>query len=134
MTLPLLISTTSVWTAPPDAPEDYYAELPWAEGQAVLAAGAPLAGSAKIASCGWHGTRTDPNRGWFAVVAQAGPLADLLGERVRVTAAGRSLCALVVDSRDVAEDISLARPAFARLAVLSTEQLTVRVEVMVDVG
>lgn len=119
------------WTPPEGATEDYYAALPWPESQRKLAEGAAVPHSARLATCGWHGTKIDPNRGAFAIVRSDGPLADLLGERVRVGAYPRAAYVYVTDERaDVEEDISLTRRAFAALAPLATDELAVKVEVM----
>lgn len=113
----------------PDEPDDFLAALPFPEAQTALTS-PPVAGSTRSATCGWHGTFTDPNRGAYAVVAPDGPLADLLGERIRVRSGARAVVATVTAERDIPEDLSLARRAFLELALLSTEELRVSVEVL----
>jgi hypothetical protein len=115
------------WAPRPGTPEDLLATLPWAESQQALSGG-PIPGTLTIATCGWHGTLTEPTRGAVAVLKVGGPLSDLLGERLRVTWEGASVYVVALEERDVAEHMSLARPAFSRLALLATEQLVVQVE------
>lgn len=118
------------WVPPAGATEEYYASLPFATAQAKLAETAPNPMTWQLVTCEWHGTRVDPNRGSFAVVRADGPLAGLVGERLRVSFGGREVFVYVVATRAIDDDLSLARRAFAALAVLSTETLNVGVEVM----
>jgi hypothetical protein len=111
----------------------YYARLGHYSAQELLGTGATETVERTV--CGWHGTWLDPEPqgASFAVVDREGDLADLVGERIRVSAYGRSVVAYVhrateLDSGDV--HLSLSRRAFAALAVLSTEELRVKVEVL----
>jgi hypothetical protein len=115
---------------PTDVPDEYLATLPFLETQEVFGAGAVLAGSARLAACGWHGTRFDPALGAFALVKRDGALADLVGERLKVTATGASVYVYVRAEKDILEDISLTRRAFMVLGPPATERLDAVVEVM----
>lgn len=120
----------STYAPPEGAPEDFYATLPFADAQAVLRSTVPEPRTARLATCEWHSTMIDPGRGSFAVVRRGGPLEELLGERILVTAGGRSVAAYVTALREIEEDLSLYRRAFLALATLATERLTVKVEVL----
>lgn len=94
--------------------------------------------SLQVAACGWHGQGYDPPRGMLAIVAADGPLADLVGERLRVSARFSDRSVVVkchaddsVYDRPIAEDLSLTRRAFMLLAPAATEELAVEVEVMI---
>jgi hypothetical protein len=113
----------------PDAADDYLSTLPRAEAQRALG-GTVTGDRMDLATCGWHGTRTDPVRGFGAVVRRDGPLADLVGERLRVTV-GRFERVAYVYARSagpVLEDLSLSREAFQLLGPLAAEYLDVSVE------
>lgn len=109
------------------------ARLALAESQRLRAHAEPE-GTAVFASAGWHDTAFDPNRGAYAIVRSDGPLADWVGEWVRVTAAGvtrtRAVTVYVVDEGQPIEDISLSRRAFLALAPLASTELDVTVQVM----
>jgi hypothetical protein len=119
------------WTVPENATEEWYGRLPFHLAQAEFGAGSPDPSTAILAQLGWHSTFTDPNRGSFAVVRRDGPLHDYLGERIKVTVFPRSVYAYVVARRDIAEEISLTRPLFGRVALLAeTSVENAKVEVV----
>jgi hypothetical protein len=121
-----------VWPIDPALVDDeYIGTLPFAEAQATFATRGPLGGSARLATCGWHGSDFDPNLGSFAVVQRGGKLDDLLGERIKVTAGpGRAVYAYVIDTLDTLDDLSLTRRCFMALAPPATTALDVLVEVV----
>jgi hypothetical protein len=82
------------------------------------------------ATAEWHGTREDPDRGSFALVREDGDLGELVGERLRVSRAGRSVYVVVKGSAELDEDLSLTRRAFLELGPLAADSLPVRVEVV----
>jgi hypothetical protein len=113
-----------------DLDDELYAELGWASSQEMLSATPVVPNSAVQATCGWHGISYDSKVGAFAIVRTGGPLADLVGERLKITADDQVIYVSCRDERDIVEDISLSRAAFARVALLWTEDLDVLVEVL----
>jgi hypothetical protein len=83
---------------------------------------------------GWHGTRFNRETGAFALVRSSGPLAHLIGERLKVTLVTnrhRVVYVYVNGSTDrVYADLSLTRRAWLNLAPLSEKEAPVYVEVM----
>jgi hypothetical protein len=83
---------------------------------------------------GWHGLRTDPERGAVALVQQGGALTDLVGERIRLRdpLTHREIFVFVNDEMVLAEDedLSVTRRLFLALAPLWRTSVDVRVEVM----
>lgn len=96
-------------------------------------------GDPRAASAGWHYQHDAPPPPATCVVRTGGPLEDLVGDRIRVTATGvygqQSVALYVADEQPfddelAAEDLSLSRVAFSRLAPLWTDLLDVTVEVL----
>lgn len=119
--------------AAPRATDAYYARLGFDSAQSVLGIPGPEAPRYR-ATVGWHGTYLDPESqgASFAIVQTGGALADLLGERVKVTYRNRSVVAYVHRTLDLdsGEEISLSRRAFQSLANLATDSLSARVEAL----
>jgi hypothetical protein len=119
--------------AAPTEPDDYYARLGFNSAQSVLGVPGPEAPRYQ-AVVGWHGTYLDSESqgASFAIVQTGGALADLIGERVKVTYGHRSVVAYVHRTLDLdsGEEISLSRRAFQSLANLATDSLTARVEAL----
>ncbi len=115
------------WVAPVQD-EEQYARLPFSEAQVVLSAAPRTA--AVVASCGWHGTITDPERGSFAIVNSTGPLAKYIGERVRLLHPSNEteVFAYVHSNGTIIDDISLSRRLFIQLASPATDNIRVTVE------
>lgn len=119
----LSVFGTYVSTHPvPVEDEFYYARLPFDLAQKTLDSGKNVENSIQIANCGWHGTRTDPERGSFVLVNADGPLADLVGERLRITsgrggATIRSVVAYCHTRASLQEDLSLPRRLFFELGI-----------------
>ena len=117
--------------APPTAVTDMYlGRLPYVAAQNALAAQGVVLGTTQAAGLGWHGTLTDVETGSFCLVQTDGTLADLVGERLRISVGGRSVCAYCIRTADIIEDISVTRHLFAQLAPLATDELAVTVEIM----
>lgn len=112
------------------------ARYPFSYAQAILGSEPPLEGSAKVASCTWHGTFLHPDRGSFLLVQREGKFSGLVGQRVRVsTFSGKSVVAYVITEADLDEDdISLTRRLFMELGPLALESLTVRIEQLSATG
>jgi len=113
--------------------------LPWDVAQRVLAASGALRQSRVVATAGWHGTILDPETGAVAIVRSDGPLADRVGERIRVSrrigTLERSVVLVVHDELPFPdeladEDLSLAKRAFLDLGPWSAESLLVVVETL----
>lgn len=125
---PAFYADVSPAWAPPAIPDEELAQRGWVSSQIALG-GAP-SGAARQARAEWHGTSIDARRGALALVRDDGVLADLVGERVRVTFGARSANVYVVASSDIDEDISLTRRAWMALANASRDFIDVRVEVI----
>lgn len=115
--------------------EFYYARFPFPLAQAALDTGKVVENSGQIASLGWHGTRIDPERGSFAVVNADGPLADLVGERLKITSSGgearpRTVFVYCHTRASIEEDLSVTRRLFLGLSVPSDFAPSVQVEVV----
>lgn len=127
----------SIWVAytipyevPGNVTDDWLATLNFADAQSVLSSTGVLFNSAQTAVVGWHGTLTDPQRGSFCIVSSSGPLADLVGERVKVSKGDRSVYAYCHTDGDILEDLSLTRRAFMALDYPATTELEATVEIM----
>lgn len=129
----IFATASPVWLERPDAGMDVIARLGWTDAQRLLLSAA-LSSPVYQATAAWHGTVVDPNRGSFAVVRRAGPLADLVGERLKLTTSGPNpLSCLVYVFQAVTsleQDISLARRAFASLELLARDTVDVKIEVL----
>lgn len=123
------------WSPPEDLEEVHYARLPHVEAQEVFELSPIETKSVRRAKVGWHGTKFDRERGSFAVVASDGALADLVGERLRLTFSDlprtKSIFVYVHDEGELADaaDISLPRRTFLALALLHETTVDVNVEV-----
>lgn len=134
-TLALATGTAPLITPQADFPvmeEEQVAVLPWPDGQRVLQQPGSE-GLAIPASCGWHGSAFDPERGAFGIVASDGPLADLVGERLKVTrrdvSPARTVWVYVhADSETLTEELSLSRRAFMALGDLALDSVQVSVD------
>lgn len=132
--LPIIVSLFEPWTDP--AVDDLaLSRLPFDLAQASLGATGVLSVTRTAAVAGWHGAFVDAERGSVAIVRSNGPLATLVGERVKVATRDgqRSVAVFVHDEQDfpfelAAEDLSLSRRAFLALAPWSTDDLDVIVE------
>lgn len=118
---------TPRWT-PPLMDDAHYARYAFPSAQSIFLP-APTAAE-YIGTCGWHGWSFDPERGSFAVVREDGPMADLVGERLKVTYGEQSVAVYCHTSGDTVEDISLSRRLFMALAPAATTELDVVVEVL----
>lgn len=104
---------------------------PFAEAQAIFGEDPPQEGTSSVATCSWHGTILNPERGSFCVVQRGGRFADLVGDRVRVsTFTGRAVNAYVIAEAELEDDISLTRRLFMELGLLSADDLNVRIEIL----
>lgn len=132
----VLVVGVKAWAPPAGLAEEELAELPVDVTQPVLdgAAASVVDGMA----CGWHYSNESPPPPSSAIVRTGGPLADLVGQRVRVTTATpvgpASVVVVVVDELPFDgvedEDLSLTRDAFRLIGGLYVDTLAVRVEVI----
>lgn len=83
-----------------------------------------------LVNVGWHDTSVHPERGFFAVVARDGPLTDLIGDVLRVSAGDRSVIVYCMASGDVPTDLSIARRAMLTLAALAAATIDCRIEIL----
>jgi hypothetical protein len=134
----LALSTGVAPAVPPQAAfplgmeEEQVAVLPWPDGQRMLQYPG-RDGLAIPATCGWHGTAFDPQRGAFGIVSVDGPLADMVGERLVVTRRDVSPARTVYvyvhsDSETLTEELSLSRRAFMGLGDPALDHVQVTVD------
>lgn len=132
---PALYITYADGTVYPAADDLQLARMGFHAAQEALGYGqGPIPGTRKLAVCGWHGRKLDPEiqGASVAIVQKGGPLEDMLGARVLVSTAKHSVIAYVHNMLDLntGEDISLSRRLFAELGLLSAEELRVTVDVL----
>lgn len=136
---PMLMETTNLIRIPTDVDDDYLSVLPFGVTQRVFGLGGVIRGSRVRATAGWYGRSFDPTDGAHAIVRTDGPLAELVGERVRVTrrAGGlrRSVAVYVHDEREFpdeldTEQILLGRRAFLELGNHALDNIETTVEVL----
>lgn len=115
------------------------ARLPFAEAQAGLFAA--TVGRPIFARLGWHGQDLDPRLGSYALVAQGGPCAALVGSRIKVQPAARNrrpvYAYVILAVEDAILDpvtITLTRRVFMELALASTTYVQAIVETVVQSG
>lgn len=121
---------------PPNVDDLHLARLAYPSAQAALGSVAADPRTKQTTRASWHGTYLDPEPqgASFAIVQQDGPLADLVGRRIKVTeaATGKFTYAFVHRSADLdlddGEQISLTRRLFRALAPLASDTLLVTVE------
>ena len=83
-------------------------------------------------TCGWYGTAINEQRGSFAIVNDAGPLEDKVGDYLRVSYGKQSATVYVLESLTLPYDLVVARRAYYQLAELWTPYLDVRVADIAD--
>lgn len=112
----------------PNEQEVLDGRLPFAEAQRLLDGSSD--GVMRYRSIGWYGSDFHPDRGFYAIIHQDDP--ELVGDRLRLSYKGRSVCVYAFGSADVGEhEIVITRRAFAELELLSKETISCRVEVLV---
>lgn len=118
----------------PEETDEYYARLPFPEAQRIFAAGSPQLSEALVSRIGWHGTATDLERGSFAIVREDGPLAHLIGERLRITRGdrvGRLQVYVYCHSRlELPDDLSVPRRIYLQLGLPAEDDIPVTVEIV----
>ena len=114
--------------------DEYLAGLSFTSAQnAFTRDSAPVVGTNKTVTAGWHGTYVNDSKGSFAVVKTDGLLADFVGERVLVThrLTRRSVAVYVITESDlITEEISLARRPWIALGSPSDGNLLVSAQVL----
>jgi hypothetical protein len=80
--------------------------------------------------CGWYGTNTSRERGSFGLVNRGGPLEELVGDRVKLTAGDYSVNVYLFGSEALDHDIHITRRAFAAVSLLAVDRIDVIVEVL----
>ena len=114
--------------------DEYLAGLSFTSAQnAFTRDSAPVVGTNKTVTAGWHGTYVNDSKGSFAVVKTDGLLADFVGERVLVThrLTRRSVAVYVITESDlITEEISLARRPWIALGSPSDGNLIVSAQVL----
>jgi hypothetical protein len=112
---------------------DMIARMGWDDAQRFLASAVLTTPTFDVTTT-WHGTVVDANRGAFAVVRRGGPLAGLVGQRIRVSTPGNQprSCLVYVWAAVPAleQDLSLARRAYFALDLLAKDTIDVHVEVL----
>lgn len=135
----MLLETSDLVRIPTNVDDEYLASLPYDITQRVFAAAGTLRDTRRSTRAGWYGTKFDPTTGARGIVRSDGPLADLVGERIRVsTRVGggvRSVAVYVHDEREFPDELAdeellLTRRAFLALGNLALDNLTVSVEIL----
>jgi hypothetical protein len=108
--------------------DEYLGSLPFPEAQTAL--GGTVEQQKYVARVGWHHTYFDPRLGSYAIVRSDGPLAHLVGERLKITYRTRSVYAYVIDEGEPAEDLSLTRRTFLALQLLPADELRCAIEIV----
>lgn len=131
----IFASYTTLAQTTSDEDDFYYARLPFERAQKMLDTGKTEQGSLRVAALGWHGNRLDQERGSFVIVNSAGPLADLVGERLRITsgrglAQARSIIAYCHTRATLDADLSVPRRLFLALGELGDTHPDVEVEIV----
>lgn len=125
-TLPIFASTFESWKTP-EVEDIQLGRLPWTEAQEAFMGAVT---QTQEATTGWHGTRLHPEVGSFALVDSDGPLASLVGDRLRITSGFTSIFVYVVGETELEDDLSLTRRAFLALSSLADDSLDVTVGVV----
>lgn len=116
----------------PPEPVVLKARLAFADTQAELTT--PTASTlGTLYDCGWFGTAHIIDRGCFAIVDPAGPLADLVGDtlRLRNWRTKRTAAVYVVGSlSDMPTPIAIARRPFLAFEALTAERAQVEIEIL----
>lgn len=113
----------------PNEPEIVNARLAFADAQGALG-GVAEERLNDTYTCGWFGTSLIDDRGSLAVVNEDGPLADCIGDRLRIIHGQRSVVVYCFGSTDLDTDLAIARRAFAAIELLAAEELDVELEVL----
>jgi hypothetical protein len=116
----------------PNEPEILLARRAFPDAQAALT-GVVAAERNTRNTLGWYGTTFHEERGSFAIVREDGPLADLVGDRLRLRY-GKATPVFVycIGAREIADgyDIVVPRRVFAALELLAVDRIDVIVEVL----
>lgn len=101
----------------------------WPESQVALRGATDPSQVFDVLAC-WYDTDIEEHEGAFCLVDVGGPLADLVGDFVRVTHAGREAFVYCLGQEDLPCEIGLARRAFMALEFLNVSEIDVTVEVV----
>jgi hypothetical protein len=115
----------------PDEPEIMDARLAFPDAQTALDGVSDERGVIRY-TCGWYGTKTHPERGSFCIVNEAGPLVDLVGDRLKLHHDDRVANVYCIGSRSIEEgqDIIVPRLVWTRLEILAEDTIEVTLEVL----
>lgn len=123
---PLIFATIYDAWDEPEVEDLHLGRLPFPQAQEAFAGGVARVSEVQA---GWHGTVLSPETGSFALVNQEGPLADKVGDRLRVTVGLNNVFVYVLGEAELEDDISLTRRAFLALGPLAADSLDVTVGV-----
>ena len=115
----------------PNEPEVMDARLAFSDAQSALE-GLDHERDYVTYTCGWYDRNVNEERGCFGLVHDAGPLAHLVGDRVKLITFEASVNVYVVNSISVEgeHDIVINRRAFAAVSLLAVDRIAVQVDVM----
>lgn len=85
-----------------------------------------------VFTCGWYGTAISPERGSFCIVNVDGPLADRVGDYLRVSYLTKSVTVYCLEAFSIPYDLAVTRRAFYEIAELWNPYLDVRVSDILD--
>lgn len=137
LTTPYTIFTLDNNYHPPaNATSFEIARLPFLDAQARFAEGTVVPGTDVTGKVGWHGTKTDIERGSFVLAPPTGRLAYLLGEWLKISVhegiRPRTVYAYCHSLADLPTDwdLSLTRRLFLSLDLLTTDSVDVDIQVI----
>jgi hypothetical protein len=113
----------------PSEPEVLSARQGFFDAQAELA-GTPVERKLGLLTCGWYGTALSQERGSFVLVNQDGPLADAVGERLRLTYRTRSVYVYCFGADSLDWDLHVTRRVYTALELLCVDKIDVIVEIV----
>lgn len=97
----------------------------WLDSQAALRGVPDVTFRAAPTAAGWYDTSVDDHEGAFCLINNGSALEDLVGNVVQVDTDSDTIWVYCLGGAALDNDIALARTAFARLGMLSEDELDV---------
>lgn len=114
----------------PPEPEVLEAREAFPDAQELLSARVSTGVVYERQALSWYGSIISDERGSFGVVNPDGPLADLVGDHVRITHREEVVVVYVAAAAEVPTPLAITRRAFLALGRLTEENITVTLEVL----
>jgi hypothetical protein len=100
----------------------------WDEAQAAFQGTLDTTRTRWLVDLGWYDTSIDDREGAFAMVQQGSDLEEMVGDVVRVDYGSKVAYVYMLGGADLSAPMSLSRPAYFRLAMLSVATIPVAVQ------